>query len=147
MFQDGTVAGLSGPHLTNTALEIQYLTERFNKGKLLRGIREMQMKMHSLGRGRRGKPWLPQSVSGKAQCHHSCHDALHPPTLPPSLEFVAGGNFLSHSETNACPVHWIWIYYVSEFMDMRILSKSNWINNRIWKVWWCILNCCEHNIH
>lgn len=112
MFQDGTVAGLSGPHLTNTALEIQYLTERFDKGKLLKGKREMQMQMqmHSLGRGRRGKPWLPQSVSGKAQCHHSCHDALHPPTLPPSLEFVAGGHFSSHSETNACPVHWIWIY-------------------------------------
>lgn len=76
--------------MTTTALEIQYLTERFGKGKLLRGKREMQMQMNSLGRGRRGKPWLPQSVLGKAQRHHSRHDSLHPPTLPPSLEFVAG---------------------------------------------------------
>lgn len=147
VFPDGIVAASWGPHLTTTALEIQYLTERFGKGKLLRGKREMQMQTHSLGRAYgRGALAVPQSGSGKSYHHPSSHDVLHPPT-PASFFGICCSWPLFKAFWNKCSIHWILISCVSEFMDTRVLRKSNCINNWIRDVWWYIDKCCEHNIH
>ena len=99
MCQEDTLAAGWGSHLTTTALEILYFTERFDKGKLRRGKREIQMRMYYLGRAYEREA---QATSiGLMKVSSPSFPPMCPSTtLPHSSKFVAGGHFSKDSETN-----------------------------------------------
>lgn len=96
-----------GPHLTTTALVIQYLTNRLGKSKVLREKREGKYIIWE--EPMREKHRLPQSGWWKAHPYPPHHGILHQPIL--ILLNSAGGHFLQHFERKSY-VHWLWIYWL-----------------------------------